>query len=144
MDIGVNRVLLVEDDADSAEASEVLFRYWGYDVMVARRADEGLAMALSRHPDAIVLDLGLPTFDDGCAFVRALRAQCGALTLLVAVTGHGREIDRRRAVEAGCDYFFAKPADLDELKDALSGAPTHVRKGPHVVRQASFKKAAES
>jgi DNA-binding response OmpR family regulator len=50
--------------------------------------------------------------------------------VLVALTGYGRDCDRRRAMDAGADLFFVKPADLDELKAALADACQRGRKGP--------------
>jgi DNA-binding NarL/FixJ family response regulator len=49
----------------------------------------------------------------------------GDTILVVAVTGHSKDVDRRRAVAAGCDFFFLKPADLDQLHEALSTIQAH-------------------
>jgi CheY-like chemotaxis protein len=120
------RILIIEDDPDGAEALRLLFELWGYEVEVAHDGARGFALATSGRPDAVVLDLGLPSFDQGCALVRQLRCTLGGdAMLIVAVTGHSRELDRRRALAAGCDVFFLKPADLDQLRQALSSIEAH-------------------
>lgn len=120
------RILLIEDDPDSAEAFRVLFDFWGYRVDVVGGAAEALAHAASKLPEAIVLDLGLPTFADGCALLKQIRGMPGGDdVLIVAVTGHGRDTYRRQAIGAGCDFFFVKPADVDDLHSALSRIKAH-------------------
>jgi CheY-like chemotaxis protein len=120
MKTGIPRLLLVEDDADNAEALEVMLGYWGYEVEVARNRASALGRAALRQPDAVVIDLGLPTFEEGCALLKELRGMVGGdRPLVVAVTGHSGDNHRRQAIEAGCDFFFVKPADLDELQGAL-------------------------
>jgi DNA-binding response OmpR family regulator len=122
----VHRVLVVDDDRDSAEAFQALLESWGYAVAVGHDAAAGLAAASARLPDAVILDFGLPTFDDGDALLRSLRKLPGGDEVLVlAVTGHGAAIDRRRAIAAGCDFFFVKPADLDQIREALSTIDAH-------------------
>jgi DNA-binding response OmpR family regulator len=126
MTTDAQRILLIEDDPDNAEASRMLFQTWGYAVTVASDAESGLACAASELPDAVVLDLGLPTFEAGCALVEGIRRLPQADTILVvALTGHGSDLDRRRAIGAGCDFFFVKPANLDSLRDALATITSH-------------------
>jgi CheY-like chemotaxis protein len=120
MNDGAYRVLIVEDDLDNAEALRILLEFWGYRVEAARDREDAFRCAQAKLPDAIILDMGLPTFADGCAFVTQLRALPGAdAMLIIANTGYGRETDRRKAIGAGCDFFFVKPADLDQVHGAL-------------------------
>jgi DNA-binding response OmpR family regulator len=113
-------ILLVEDDLDNADAMRAVLESWGFWVDVAHDGEGAFARAQSKLPDGIVLDLGLPTFADGCVLVKRLRALPGGdAVLVVAITGYGRESDRCDAIGAGCDFFFVKPPDLDEVHSAI-------------------------
>ncbi len=68
----VSRVLVVEDDARIRKTLEVNLRARGYDVDVAETGEDALQLAARHHPDAVILDLGLPTLD-GMDVVRGLR-----------------------------------------------------------------------
>ena len=112
-------VLVIDGDADTSEASKVLLELWGYRVSVATDGARGLRMFLADRPDVVLLDLRLPG-TDGFEVTRSVRAVVGtAHVTIVALTGLGRAEDRRRAAAAGCDAFFLKPADLDELREAI-------------------------
>ena len=119
-------ILLIEDDRDNADAMRSVLEFWGYWVDLVHDGAQALVRAESKLPDCVVVDMCLPTFADGCALVRRLRSLPGATEMLiVAVTGSGRESDRRDAIGAGCDFFFVKPADLDELRDVLRRIDLH-------------------
>src|SRR4051812_17477462 len=85
--------------------------------------DNRSSMAFSAfHPQAVVLDIGLPWLD-GWQVARRIREQeGGSAVLLIALTGHGREEDRQRSREAGIDLHLVKPADPQELERLLAGA----------------------
>ncbi|MBO0701255.1 MAG: response regulator [Zavarzinella sp.] len=105
------RVLVIEDNADAAESLQLLLDQLGVESAVARDGAEGIAAALATPPDVVFCDIGLPGLD-GYAVARRIRAQdWGRRVTLVAVTGYGREEDRRRAELAGFDMHFVKPAD---------------------------------
>lgn len=121
-----HQILLVEDDLDNADAMRSVLELWGYWVDLAHASGQAFVRAESNLPDCVVVDLGLPTFAVGCSLVKRLRALPGADAMLViATTGYGSESDRRDAIGAGCDFFFVKPADLDELRDALRSIDLH-------------------
>ncbi|MDE2448961.1 MAG: response regulator [Gammaproteobacteria bacterium] len=120
------RVLIVDDNADSAQSLALLVRHWGHEVAVARDAREALARAETLEPDVALVDIGMPGVD-GHELARRLRAQPRYRdALLVAVTGYGRAEDRDAAHRAGFDAYLVKPADSAELAKLLAGA----RKGP--------------
>ncbi|WP_165252944.1 response regulator [Paludisphaera soli] len=109
------RVLVVDDNPDAAYLMGECLRATGHDVRVVSDSRGALAAARELEPDAVLLDIGMP-FLDGYELARRLRAdrrfdRC----LLVAVTGYGDEVSRRRGREAGFDHHFAKPADMDAL-----------------------------
>jgi CheY-like chemotaxis protein len=82
----------------------------------------GVERARRSRPQAMVVDLGLPSID-GYEVARRVRAELGADVLLVALSGYGQPSDRRRATEAGFDVHLVKPADLGELQRLLGRQP---------------------
>ena len=114
------RILLVEDDGDSAETLAVLLRIYGHEVQVARDGPTALRLAADQPPDVGLLDLGLPGGMDGYEVARRLREQeADKLPLLIAVTGYGRHEDRRRSKEAGIHLHLLKPVDGEALNRLL-------------------------
>jgi CheY-like chemotaxis protein len=117
------RVLVVDDNVDSAQSMSLLLGLEGYVVECAYDGEEALARAAQFGPDVVLLDLGLPRFS-GYEVARRLRGEAGGVplpddVLLVAVSGYGRERDRQAAREAGFDLHLTKPADPDEVLRVL-------------------------
>jgi CheY-like chemotaxis protein len=105
------RALVIEDNKDAAESLHLLLDQVGCESEVAHTGPEGLRAALASPPDVVFCDIGLPGLD-GYDIARRLRSETwGSRVVLVAVTGYGREEDRRRAEAAGFDLHFVKPAD---------------------------------
>ena len=114
------RILLVEDDGDSAETLAVLLRIYGHEVQVARDGPTALRLAADQPPDVGLLDLGLPGGMDGYEVARRLREQeVDKLPLLIAVTGSGQDEDRRRSKEAVIHLHLLKPVDGEALNRLL-------------------------
>jgi PAS domain S-box-containing protein len=121
---GRRRVLVVDDNADSAGTMAVLLRLWGHEARSAEDGEAALAIAKEFRPEAVLLDIGLPQID-GYEVARRLRALPELEgVLLIAMTGYGQEQDRRRARRAGFDHHLVKPADPEELRRLLALAPT--------------------
>ncbi|MGV3662547.1 MAG: ATP-binding protein [Prosthecobacter sp.] len=113
------RVLIVDDNMDSAHGLERLLRRRGYVVEVAHDGPQALKRALASPPEVVLLDIGLPGMD-GYEVARLLRTEAGCLrTFLVALTGYGQEEDRARARASGFDDHFVKPVDFKALLQAL-------------------------
>jgi signal transduction histidine kinase len=109
------KVLVVEDNRDSAESLRLLLASEGFDVTLAFSGTEGVELAHRARPDVVVCDIGLPGMD-GYAVARALRNDPGTRKArLIAVTGYGQEGDRSRALESGFDTHVVKPADPQRL-----------------------------
>jgi CheY-like chemotaxis protein len=109
------RVLVVEDNHDSAESLRRLLYHYGYEVAVAYTGQEGLRAAKRMRPNVVLCDIGLPD-SNGFVVAAALRKDpqtCDAR--LIAVTAYGQEEDRRRALEAGFDLHLVKPVDPEVL-----------------------------
>jgi ADP-ribose pyrophosphatase len=105
------RALVVEDNKDAAESLHLLLEQLGCEAIVAHNGPAGIEAARAAPPDIVFCDIGLPGLD-GYGVARCLRAEAwGPRVVLVAVTGYGREEDRRQAEAAGFDMHFVKPAD---------------------------------
>lgn len=116
------RVLVVEDQRDTAETTRLLLEHEGYRVAVVPDGEEALQMLRETRPDVVLCDLGLPGSMNGYDLARAIRADDEfRSTRLVALTGYGQDSDRERGREAGFDAFLVKPVEIEEMKAALSG-----------------------
>jgi len=122
---GSRRVLVVDDNVDSAESMAVLLRLYGHDVRLAHDGEAALEEARSFRPDVMFLDINLPKMD-GYEVARRLRLEpaMGGLTL-VAMTGYGQEEERRRTREAGFHSHLVKPVDFEMLQELLSSLPAN-------------------
>ena len=125
---GSRRVLIVDDNVDSAESMAVLLRLYGHEVRLAHDGLTALEEARVFRPDVMFLDLSLPKMD-GFEVARRLRPELAMRGMtLVAMTGYGQEEDRRRTREAGFHLHLVKPVDFDALEELLSSlSPTQSR-----------------
>jgi two-component system, chemotaxis family, sensor kinase Cph1 len=117
------RVLVVDDDRDTAEAVATLLSTRGWSAGVVYDGPAAVRAAGADPPDAVVLDLGLPGMD-GLAVARALRRMPALrTTVIVAATGYVSEGYRTMAAACGCDHFLPKPYSDGALVDALQRVP---------------------
>jgi CheY-like chemotaxis protein len=113
------RVLVVEDNVDSADTMQMLLEISGYEARAAYDGTSAVAIAREFEPHAILLDIGLPR-KDGYEVARELRALPQTRSsLLVALTGFGHEDDKQRATEAGFDAYQVKPVEPAALQKLL-------------------------
>jgi CheY-like chemotaxis protein len=113
------RVLIVEDNRDSADSLKALLEALGYDAHVVYDGETGVRSAASLRPDAIIMDIGLPVMS-GYDAARQIRAQNpGSPLTIVALTGWGQNADRQRSADAGIDHHLVKPLDLGALQGIL-------------------------
>ncbi|MEP6673183.1 MAG: ATP-binding protein [Chthoniobacter sp.] len=114
------RLLLVDDNRDTATGLGRLLTRRGYEVHLAHQGPEALELARRLAPGIVLLDIGLPGMD-GYEVARRLRSDAsGAKALIVAISGYGQEEDRVRSREAGFDHHLVKPVDFEELRDILT------------------------
>ena len=120
---GSLRVLVVDDNADSAESLAALLTLGGHEAVTANDGPEALVLADRFLPHVAILDVGLPTLG-GHEVCRHLRARpWGRDIFIVALTGWGQEEDRRKSMEAGFDDHLVKPLDHAELLNRLRSVP---------------------
>jgi DNA-binding response OmpR family regulator len=108
-------VLVVEDEADLADAVARGLRREGYAVDVAYDGDEALDKAAVNAYDLVCLDLNLPGID-GIDVVRRLRADAAEPPRVLMLTARDRTVDRVVGLDEGADDYLVKPFDFDELK----------------------------
>jgi signal transduction histidine kinase/ActR/RegA family two-component response regulator len=109
------RVLIVDDNNDSADTLAMLLQLQGHDVAVAYNGHKAIEKAREFRPELILLDIGLPGMS-GYEVAPALRAVHGvAGATIIAMTGYGQESDRLRTQAAGFDHHLVKPVDPHEL-----------------------------
>ena len=112
-------ILIADDNQDALESLALMLRLEGHEVVCASDGEEALELAGQRRPEIVVLDVGMPKLD-GCEVARRIRAQSwGRGAVLVALTGWGQDIDRRRSREAGFDMHLVKPVDPATICDML-------------------------
>jgi CheY-like chemotaxis protein len=114
------RILIVDDHPDVTRSLARLLRLSGHEVRTALEGQAALEELANYRPEIVLLDIGLPGMD-GYEVAQSIRKQPGMGSLvLIALTGYGRDEDRRRSREAGFDHHLVKPVDLDALLSIVS------------------------
>jgi CheY-like chemotaxis protein len=114
------RMLVVDDNQDSARSMALLLRKVGHEVELAFDGHAGLRQVEAHRPDIVLLDIGLPGLS-GFEVAQRIRQQPALAGLgLVAVSGYGLDGDRQKAREAGFDAHLLKPVAFDELLHLLA------------------------
>jgi PAS domain S-box-containing protein len=114
------RVLVVDDNADSADSIAAILETSGHEVEVAYSAQKALEMAVEYQPDIVLLDIGLPDMD-GYEVAKRLRQTPELKEMrLIAITGYGQQSDRQRSREAGFDEHVVKPVECQKLEELLA------------------------
>ena len=118
------RILIVDDNRDSADSLAMLLQIMGNQVGTAYDGEQAIELADSMRPDVVLLDLGMPKLNGYDACRRIRQQPWGQSVCLVALTGWGQEEDRRRTEEAGFNCHMVKPVDTDTLLTLLSSLST--------------------
>ena len=114
------RILIIDDNADSADSLSMLLEFEGHVTSAAHSAAAGLASIGLFKPNVVLLDLGLPGMDGYEVARRIRKMPFGNALTLVAVTGYGRPEDQERSRLAGFDAHLMKPVDLPKLEHLLA------------------------
>ncbi len=115
----MTRVLVVDDEPQIRRALSTNLRARGYEVALAATGEEALQLVVDRHPDVVVLDLGLPGID-GLEVVRSLRTWSSVPIVVLSV--REAERDKVAALDAGADDYVTKPFGMSELLARLRAA----------------------
>ncbi|HYT27360.1 MAG TPA: response regulator [Actinomycetota bacterium] len=115
----MSRVLVVDDEPQILRALATNLNARGYEVDLAPTGEAALAQAARHHPDAVILDLGLPGID-GLEVIRGLRGWSRMPIIVLSV--REREADKIAALDAGADDYVTKPFGIGELLARLRAA----------------------
>jgi CheY-like chemotaxis protein len=111
---------VVDDNVDTAVGMTRLLELQGHEVHTAYNGAEALRVAREQSPEFVLLDIGLPEMD-GYEVARRLRQEEGCQhTVIVAVSGYGREEDHDNGSRTAFDHHLLKPVDRDALLTILS------------------------
>jgi PAS domain S-box-containing protein len=113
------RLLVADDNRDSAATCAALLQASGHEVSVAHGGREAFDLASRLQPDALLLDIGMPELNGYQLAQRIRGTSWGRRAMLIAITGWGQEQDKRRALEAGFDEHLTKPIDPNGLEALL-------------------------
>jgi CheY-like chemotaxis protein len=114
-------ILVVEDTPANLALATKLLRAAGHEVLTSETAAAGIAIARERHPDLVLMDLGLPDMD-GWHALREIRADNGTAGLrVVAFTADAMVGDRERALASGFDGYMSKPIDFSTFAASVEG-----------------------
>jgi CheY-like chemotaxis protein len=120
----VLKVLVIDDEPDVLMLCRVNLELAGHEVVEASNGEDGLELALSQRPDAIVLDLMLPKLD-GISVLEALGADQQTRDVpVILLTAKTQREDRRAAWRAGCTEYLTKPfspVDLVKVAERVAG-----------------------
>jgi PAS domain S-box-containing protein len=113
------RILVVDDNVDTAIGMARLLQLLGNDITTAHDGPSAVAKAQSFRPEFILLDIGLPGMD-GYEVAAAIRQDAGLKhTIIIGVSGYGQDDDRRRSRAAGFNHHLVKPVDFGQLTALL-------------------------
>jgi CheY-like chemotaxis protein len=117
------KVLVVEDNVDSAETLAILLRAYDHEVRTVHDGLQAIEVSERFQPDVILLDLGLPDLDgyDVCRRIR--QRPRGRNMIIIALSGWGQQKDKDRSAASGFDLHLVKPVEAQTLIEMLSSAP---------------------
>lgn len=120
------RILIVDDNVDTAQSLALLLLASGHDVRIAHDGPSAVLTAVDFRPDVALMDIGLPGFDGYIAAQRMREQSTLSQTVLVAMTGYGQIQDRERALSVGFNHHLVKPVNFDALQSILQSDATAV------------------
>ncbi|MCP5244537.1 MAG: response regulator transcription factor [Burkholderiales bacterium] len=122
-------VLIIEDNQDIAASIYDYLESLGYAVDVAGVGKIGLHLALTKHYDVIILDLGLPDID-GCKICQRLRQEEQCSVPIIMLTARDSLDSKLEAFNSGADDYLIKPFALKELAARVKVLSGRVNRGP--------------
>jgi PAS domain S-box-containing protein len=125
--VAKRRILIVDDNVDSAESLATLLGLDGHETRVASDGPSALDLVAAHPPDIMLLDIGMPGMDGYEVARRVRQGKDSSRLTLVALTGWGQESDRKRAAEAGFDHHLTKPVEPGALNQIIAGEASGLR-----------------
>jgi DNA-binding response OmpR family regulator len=116
------KVLIIEDDPDTQKGMATLLKSEGFVANFASDGATALSVASRQEPDVILLDLGLPAGDGFVVLDRLKKHPTLNSVPVIVVSARSAETNRPKALQAGAEAFFQKPADFDALVKAIRAA----------------------
>ncbi|MFY9789812.1 MAG: response regulator [Candidatus Sulfotelmatobacter sp.] len=113
------KILVVDDDPDLVRAMRLRLRANNYDVTTASDGYGAIASAQKERPALIILDLGLPVGDGFVVLDRLQNSDTLSGVPVIVLSARDPQANEERALKAGASAFFQKPADNDELMNAI-------------------------
>jgi CheY-like chemotaxis protein len=114
------RVLVVDDNVDTAWTFSMLLKATGHNVRTAHDGPTAIQAALDYRPDVVLLDIGLPGLNGYEVAKRIRHDPVLKNVVLIALTGYGQETDRQTSLQAGFNHHLVKPAHLGQLQKILA------------------------
>ena len=114
------RILIVEDEGDSASLLQIFLTNEGYHAKIALDGSKGIALARQFSPDAIISDIHLTGTIDGYTLATTIRNDAKLNSVyLIALSGFGEPEDKKRAKAAGFDAHLTKPLNIEAVQKAI-------------------------
>jgi CheY-like chemotaxis protein len=112
-------ILIVEDNAETAAIIRTILGHLGYDSITAVNGEDGVAMAVRKAPDLIIMDMSLPKMDglDATAMIR--NHPDLKVTPILACTARTKPGDREQCLRSGCTEYLGKPFTLAQLTQVV-------------------------
>jgi CheY-like chemotaxis protein len=117
---GERRILVVDDNRDSATSMAMMLELMGNEVQTAHDGIKAVEMAEAFRPQAILMDVGMPKRNGYDATRRIREKPWGQKMIIIALTGWGQDMDRAQSKAAGCDGHLVKPVHLPDLEKLLA------------------------
>jgi two-component system, cell cycle response regulator DivK len=121
-------ILIVEDDENSWVLLQRMLQFEGFATLIANDGVATLAVARTKLPDLIIMDMGIPIIHGWQVTYRLKQQEATKHIPIIALTAYATPEDRERCFEVGCDEYESKPIDfkklMQKIRHLLSAAPT--------------------
>ena len=124
------RIVVIDDNTDLVESLISVLQLLGHDSWGAMSGADGVTLVEEKRPDVVFVDVAMPGMNGFDVAAQIRRRSWGHSTILIALTGWGRDEDQELCRDAGFDHVALKPVDLDYLQVLLGRVATYT---PHAV-----------
>jgi two-component system CheB/CheR fusion protein len=117
------RILVIEDNQDSAESLKEYLELLGHKVEIANSGQDGLRLASAQPPDVVVCDIGLPAMSGHAVCAELKKLPALSRTVIVALSGHPPEHEGTEQAKGNFDHYLLKPVDPSRLAEIIQREP---------------------